>query len=82
LGTRLYDIGISLLGIAILATLISGDMIVSIEGMINEFGQQNWINIIKEYYYTFLKVIMGLSIFGVVVSVIKLVVQQARKANV
>lgn len=82
LGTRLYEIGISLLGIAILATMISGDMIISIEGMINEFGQQNWINIIKDNYYTFLKVIMGISIFGIVVSVIKTIVQQARKANV
>lgn len=82
LGTRLFDIGISLLGIAILATMISGDMIISVEGLINEFGSHDWINAMQQHYYTFLKVIMGLSIFGIIVSVINLIVQQARKANV
>ena len=82
LGTRLFDIGISLLGIVILASMINGPMIISMEGLIHEFGAQGWMDIISNNYYIALKVVTGISIFGIVVSVIKLIVQQARKANV
>ncbi len=82
LGSRLFELGISLLGIVILAMLINGEMIISMQGIIHEFGHHNWMDAVEKYYYIVLKVIMGFSIFGIVVSVIKLVVQQARKANV
>lgn len=82
LGARLFEIGISLLGIVILASLINGPMIVSMDGMINEFGQQDWMDILQKYYFVVLKVMMGFAIFGIVVNVIKIIVQQARKANV
>ena len=82
LGSRLFDIGISLLGIVILATMINGDMIISTTGMIHEFGQQDWIGILEKYYYVVLKVMMGFSIFGVIVQVISTIAKQATKANV
>ncbi len=82
LGTRLFEIGISLLGIAILAAMINGPMIISLQGIIHEFGAQGWMESVNKTYYIVLKVAMGFAIFGVVVDIIKLVVQQARKANV
>ena len=48
IGTRLFDVAISLLGIVILATMINGDMIISIENLIREFGQQDWIDILQK----------------------------------
>ncbi len=82
LGTKLFEIGISLLGIVILAYMLRGPIIISLDGLIHEFGRQAWIDIINKNYYIVLKVVMGFSIFGIVVNIIKLIVQQARKANV
>jgi len=82
LGPRLFDISISLLGIVILATMINGPMIISTEGMLHEFGHSYWLDTLQKYYYVALKVFMGFGIFGIVVNVIKIIFQQARKANV
>ena len=82
LGERLLELSIALLGIVITATMINGPMIISTAGLIKEFGAMDWMGSIEKYYYIALKVALGFGIFGVVVNVIKIIVQQARKANV
>lgn len=82
LGTRLFDICISLLGIAILAALINGPMVISLDGLVQEFEYQSWMDSIEKYYYIVLKVMVVLSSIGIVGNIIATVVQQARKANV
>ncbi|MEX1378254.1 MAG: hypothetical protein AB1Z23_12390 [Eubacteriales bacterium] len=82
LGERLFELSIALLGIVITATMINGPMIISTVEMVKEFGAAEWISTLEQYYYTVLKVFLGFGIFGVVVNVIKIIVQQARKANV
>jgi len=82
LGTRLFEICISLFGIVILAALINGPMVISIDGLVHEFGYQSWMDSIDKYYYIVLRVMVVLSSIGVVGNTIAAIVQQARKANV
>ena len=82
LGTRLFEICISLLGIAILAALINGPMVISLDGLIHEFGHHSWMDSVEKYYYIVLRVMIVLSSIGIVGSIIAAIVQQARKANV
>lgn len=82
LGTRLFEVLISLLGIVILAKMYNGEMLVALDGIIAQFGHHNWMDTFQKYYYIGIKVLIFLSSFGVVINIIKLVFQQARKANV
>jgi len=83
LGTRIFEIAISLLGIAILAVMYTGPMLLSVEGFSTVFPNSiEFAASIEKYYYLGIKVIMIISAIGIVVNVIKLIVKQARKANI
>jgi len=83
LGTRIFEIGLSLFSIVILVVLLNTPILISLEGITSLFGNEAiFAQQIQKYYYTALKVIIGLTSLGALVNTIKLIVHQAKKANV
>lgn len=82
LGTRLIEILISIVGVAVLIFMLKGPMVITTAGIVEMFGSVDWLSKIETYYRVALRVLIGLSSLGVLVNAIKLIVQQSRKANV
>jgi len=80
-GTRLVEIVSDLLGIAILILMITGPLLVSIAGLESMLKLTIDVAKFSQIYYTVLRVILGLSILGLVVKVVKMIVRQAQKVN-
>lgn len=81
-GTRIFEIIIDLFSIFILAVMLNGPSIFEFTSMgtlLSEFGST--IAILKHNYHTVIQVLMVISTIGLVIKIIKVIVNQSRKAK-
>ena len=81
--TRIFEIVLNLLGIAILVMILNGPALVDFKQMVEFFHESNLSMVSLDANYRIgIRILIGLSTLGMIVNIIKLIVQQARKANV
>jgi hypothetical protein len=81
--TRIFEIVLSLFGIVILVMILNGPALVDFTQIVDFFQNSNLTMASLDANYRLgIKILIGLSTFGMIVNIIKLIVQQARKANV
>jgi hypothetical protein len=74
---------LSLFGIVILVMILNGPALVDFTQIVDFFQNSNLTMASLDANYRLgIKILIGLSTFGMIVNIIKLIVQQARKANV
>ena len=81
--TRIFEIVLNLLGIAILVMVLNGPILVHFDQVVDFFKESHLTMAMVEANYRYaIKILIGLSGIGMFINIIKLIVQQARKANV
>lgn len=81
--TRIFEIALSLLSITVLVMLLHGPILVHFDQIAAFFSETNLtVASLTRNYRLILKVMIGLTSFGMLINIIKLIVSEARKANV